>query len=338
MIKATLVVYDKTLLQNRIFDSKLDVEAHDGRLFKYIALKKEFSKQNIELCTQDIYPVGESKYNIYLDTILLPLNHANKLNTYLIILEPPSVLTTNFKKSCHSYFNKIFTWDDKLVDNKKYYKFNFSYDIKSRSNQEFKKDKFCVIICRKKFSNWIDELYSLRLELINWFEKNEPKKLDLYGYGWSRIVFKTYPLTFLNRFVFLTRLIYSLFKSKINIYHGEVESKADVLNRYKFSFCYENIQNIDGYITEKIFDCFFSGTIPIYLGAKNIEKFIPKECFIDARKFANIKDIYDYINSMENKEYIKYIKAIKNFLKSEKARYFDADYNAKLIVKTILNN
>ena len=47
MIKATLVVYDKTLLQNRIFDSKLDVEAHDGRLFKYIALKKEFSKQNL---------------------------------------------------------------------------------------------------------------------------------------------------------------------------------------------------------------------------------------------------------------------------------------------------
>ena len=97
MIKATLVVHDKTLMQNRIFDSKLDVKACDERLFKYIVLKKEFIKQNIELCAQDIYPVGESKYKIYLDAILLPLNHANKLNTYLIILEPPSVLTTNFK-------------------------------------------------------------------------------------------------------------------------------------------------------------------------------------------------------------------------------------------------
>ena len=337
MIKATLVVNDKTLLQNRIFDSKLDIEAHDGRLFKYIILKKEFSKHNIELCTQDINPVEKSKYNIYLDTISLPVNHANKLNNFLIILEPPSVLKTNFKKFNHSYFNKIFTWNDKLVDNKKYFKFNLSYDIKSRLNQEFKKDKFCVIICRKKFSKWDDELYSLRFKLIKWFEKNEPEKLDLYGYGWDRIVFKTYPLTFLNRFIFLNRLIYSLFYLPINIYKGEIKNKHETLKRYKFSFCYENIQNIDGYITEKIFDCFFSGTIPIYLGANNIEKFIPPDCFIDARKFNGPTDLLNYISSMHSDLYLKYRKSIKSFLHSDKVKLFEAGYNAEIVVNSILD-
>ena len=27
----------------------------------------------------------------------------------------------------HKYFNKIFTWDDKIIDNKKYFKINFSH-------------------------------------------------------------------------------------------------------------------------------------------------------------------------------------------------------------------
>ena len=31
-----------------------------------------------------------------------------------------------------------------------------------------------------------------------------------------------------------------------------------------------------GYISEKIFDCFYSGTIPIYLGAKDVKTIFPK--------------------------------------------------------------
>ncbi|MCL1721757.1 glycosyltransferase family 10, partial [Vibrio parahaemolyticus] len=50
-------------------------------------------------------------------------------------------------------------------------------------------------------------------------------------------------------------------------YKGSVESKTHTLKNYKFCICFENAQMIEGYITEKIFDCFFSATVPIYWGA-----------------------------------------------------------------------
>jgi hypothetical protein len=42
-----------------------------------------------------------------------------------------------------------------------------------------------------------------------------------------------------------------------------VDSKKNTLEKYKFSICYENARDIPGYITEKIFDCFFAGCVPI---------------------------------------------------------------------------
>lgn len=34
----------------------------------------------------------------------------------------------------------------------------------------------------------------------------------------------------------------------------------------KHYFCFENVRDLPGYITEKIFDCFFAEYIPIYWG------------------------------------------------------------------------
>jgi hypothetical protein len=41
------------------------------------------------------------------------------------------------------------------------------------------------------------------------------------------------------------------------------------LNDYRFSFCAEN-DTYDTYFTEKILDCFATGTIPIYMGTKKV--------------------------------------------------------------------
>ena len=121
----------------------------------------------------------------------------------------------------------------------------------------------------------------------------------------------------------------------------EIISKTDkkeVLEKYKFAICYENARDIDGYITEKIFDCFFAGCIPIYWGANNVTEHIPKECFIDKREFESYEDLYEYINYMSNEEYLKYINAIENYLNSSKANEFRAEYFANTIVETILND
>jgi hypothetical protein len=45
-------------------------------------------------------------------------------------------------------------------------------------------------------------------------------------------------------------------------YKGKIDSKKDTLEKYKFSICYENARDTPGYITEKIFDCFFAANSP----------------------------------------------------------------------------
>jgi hypothetical protein len=49
----------------------------------------------------------------------------------------------------------------------------------------------------------------------------------------------------------------------------EIYSKTEGLKDYMFSICVENA-NYDTYYTEKIIDCFLTGTVPIYWGTKKI--------------------------------------------------------------------
>jgi hypothetical protein len=58
-----------------------------------------------------------------------------------------------------------------------------------------------------------------------------------------------------------------------------IDSKEQGLNDYMFSVAIEN--NIsDDYFTEKVLDCFNTGTIPVYLGTKNITKYFNEEGII----------------------------------------------------------
>ena len=59
----------------------------------------------------------------------------------------------------------------------------------------------------------------------------------------------------------------------INNIHKKIENKTEFFSKYKFSIAMEN-SNGDGYSSEKIFDSFLAGTIPIYYGDYLIDEFI----------------------------------------------------------------
>ena len=52
-----------------------------------------------------------------------------------------------------------------------------------------------------------------------------------------------------------------------------------IYSQYKFIICFENSKT-DGYVTEKIFNVFLSGSIPIYDGAPNVTDYIISGSFI----------------------------------------------------------
>ncbi|NGX62905.1 MAG: hypothetical protein KR126chlam6_00307 [Candidatus Anoxychlamydiales bacterium] len=235
------------------------------------------------------------------------LSH-NKL--ILFTWEPPAVIKENHDKKYLSYFSKVYTFNDDLIDNKKYFKFYYP-DAKDMiaSNIDFKDKKFCTQIISNKTSDHISEIYTERKKAIRFFEEHAIADFDLFGQGWNA-----------NEFI---------------SYKGSIANKIDVLKNYKFSICFENSKNIKGYITEKIFDCFHAKVIPIYLGADNITDYIPKNCFIDKRDFKSYPELFIYLKTMSNEDYLTYIQNIKKFLNSEKAKAFTGKNLVETFIKAL---
>lgn len=206
-------------------------------------------------------------------------------------------------------YSRVYTWDDTLVDNVKFFRFNYPYLMPNKENPiPFNKRKMCTLVV----GNWTKE----RLNVVNFFDKNHPQDLECYG---------RFPPGLKNSF---------MHKGHIAGLHSG-EEKIRTLQNYRFCICFENTVGLQGYITEKIFSCFAAGCIPIYWGPSNIENYIPKSCFIDYRDFSSVAELYDFISSMSKERHQKYINAIKHYLQSENAKIFSPEYFENLISEAI---
>lgn len=79
-------------------------------------------------------------------------------------------------------------------------------------------------------------------------------------------------------------------------------SKMELIERYKFTLAFENAIGRD-YVTEKFFDPLVRGSVPVYLGAPNIEDFAPGEhCFINVRDFPDPRALAEYLQYLSNNE------------------------------------
>jgi hypothetical protein len=79
-------------------------------------------------------------------------------------------------------------------------------------------------------------------------------------------------------------------------WRGVVDSKHETMSEYTFAITYENME-LEGWINEKIFDAFLVGTVPIFRGAPDVTDYIPEECFIDARRFGDYRELESYLRS-----------------------------------------
>ena len=112
----------------------------------------------------------------------------NGIKTALILSEPPSVAEENWNTKLHKVFDIIFTWNDCLIDEKKYFKIPAVPQPVNYPNPpviSFQNKKILVNISRNKFSSHPKELYSERLKSIQYFENNQKDNFDLYGVGWN---------------------------------------------------------------------------------------------------------------------------------------------------------
>lgn len=215
----------------------------------------------------------------------------NNSKSLLIMQEPQTVFPQSYERSNHKHFDRVLTWDAKLIDHQTYYAF-FYPQVKPDTiyHKDYDKKKYITMICGNKRSSDRNELYSERLKVIDYFERNAID-FDLYGFGWD--------------------------KKERSSYCGKVEDKLSTLSDYRFSVCFENMKSESGYITEKIFDSFFAGCVPIYYGAEDIFKYVPEETFIDYRKFKSLDELNQYLTQMSANEYEAILRKINEYLNSE---------------------
>jgi len=335
-MKKACIVISKYLQNNAIFDSASKLN-RDNIFNKYIELKKELKIYGYDLSTNDINNIEESEIVFYFD-IPKTFPTLEKINkSFLILVESELIRPDNYNKDNHKFFNKVFTWHDELVDDKKYFKLNFSHLFPEQITKSLiMKETLCVLIAGNKSVNHPLELYSKRVEAIRWFEKNYPADFDLYGIGWDKYRFNGPKIIrALNKVPYLPQLFAKITNQSYPSYKGMIDNKKEVMKKYKFSICYENAKDISGYITEKIFDSFFAGCVPIYWGANNIVDYIPKKCFIDKRDFETYTALYDFIKTMSNEKYMSYLINIENYLNSEASFSFQGKGFAKKISSVI---
>ena len=203
--------------------------------------------------------------------------------------EPPTVKELNSPegyKTVHKYFPYIMTWNKDLVDDKVFFYRTIPYTFVDRSlGKSFPEKKLLTSISANKKSDYKDELYSEREELISFFEKEIPEEFDMYGVGWK--------------------------DSGHSSYKGSPKSKFETYANYKFAIALENTKNVRGYVTEKIFDCLTAGIVPVYMGADDICDYVSEGRFIDYRQFSSKKELLDYLLSVDENQYDEYLKSAK---------------------------
>lgn len=87
-----------------------------------------------------------------------------------------------------------------------------------------------------------------------------------------------------------------------------IEYKIDALKEYMFSIVVENSIEAD-YFTEKILDCFLSGTIPIYVGSKTTSNYFDNDGII---YFEGDEDLPSILEKLNNDLYESKIESVKN--------------------------
>jgi hypothetical protein len=120
-------------------------------------------------------------------------------------------------------------------------------------------------------------------------------------------------------------------------YRGSVASKAETLAGYTFAICFENMV-LEGWITEKIFDCLLVGTVPIYLGAPDIDKWVPPECFVDMRQFRDYDELRNYLVSLRPDEIEAFREAGRDYLQSDRFRPFTKEAFAELMARIVVED
>lgn len=269
-------------------------------------LKEKFAARGYDLATQDIHKPEKS------DVILVayPAYHVPenmKDKSFLWLLESPLSVTIPAKPDIERRYKKIFTYDQQAAKRPGYVRLPIPYEYRPFSftlSDLVSKNVLVAQVASHFIHQTPINKYAERHVAAWWFLKNHPDDILLAGHGdWKSDFRNSLPPE--RQSVFDQR------------YKGRVKDKIAFLRQAKFGLAYENTQAPD-YVSEKIYDVMTAGTVPVYLGAPNIEEYVPQACFINRDDFQSYEELYNFLKNMSDQTYLNYINCIIGFMSDPK--------------------
>lgn len=237
-------------------------------------------------------------------------------NSVLILEEPPSVQPRIYRNSNIRKFDLVIhlsPWRSEKYCSQ--YEVFQPITLPARIINPEKKQKCPIMILDYKFSAEKSSLYGLRRNLLRYFMVNDIP-CDLYGTNWNISLTREFRRRWAALRKSLPKLsyqgleeVFSGLGRHYSNYRGWVEDKYLKTSEYPLAIVIEN--DIDS-LSEKFFDCIFSGTVPLYVGP-DLSKFtdLAPLCF---QAEPDINSIIDLFSGITQKKIQEKEEAISSYL------------------------
>lgn len=332
--------------RNALFNEEIERKNGANILAPWIYLRDWFATRGVPVHTADCFLRGEVEGSRFVYVSFGLLNH------YRAIARRPGVLASAFFEfespvvtpdqyaeipELQKYFKRIFTFTDAealapfLPAPLQSELFHLPYPNDEVNEELWNRSdrKFLVMMNHNKLPlvYW-HELYTERMRAVQYFARwNE---IDLYGLGWDGPSYQMGSSWMPGSLQKARRELQRqwqrmrpvpLLEAARRVYRGASPSKLDTISHYTFMLCFENVV-LKGWVTEKIFDCLVTGTIPIYWGATDVDSFVPPDCFIDMRQFESYDDLRRFLKSLDEKSIEGYREKGRAYLSSPQFQPF----------------
>jgi hypothetical protein len=258
-------------------------------------------------------------------------------------------------KANHELFDAILTYNWRLCDEKRYFHYDLPLGLPPERalDPSFEDRKPLVMINTNRwigildtrktgmrglpfvgplFSGWkvpirnllaqnLGEQYSHRRNLARLADRRFPGLLDIYGTGWAGE-----PMSWAHRFIDHRRFASA---------KASNEGKAEILPGYRFAVSFENMVGDVGYVSEKILDAIYFGTVPIYLGDARISGSVPAGCFVDASRFTSDDDLLSFVRDCPEGRWNELRSAGTSYRASCQVKRFQPDAFAEAVMGAI---
>lgn len=354
------------LLHNRLFERGGNPYAGDNILAPYIALYDRLTRNGIPVQTLDLLPRRpDGRRNFVISFGSPDRLVAFTLNKYRALARRPDVvLSTFFANECpvvepkmfkalpiiQKRFRRVMSWSDtesllpftRSPVPVEHFCWPQSFDTIHERLWSKRDRKFLIMMNKNKLPRlYVDELYTARLRAVAFFHAHG--EIDLYGRNWDvapRRLGKTVTPSVLRRVAYRAWAVKQrlwpdpLYTAAASANRGPAISKSATLAEYRFCLCFEN-SVLKGWMTEKLFDCFFAGTVPIYWGAPDVLAWVPAECFIDMRMFKDFAELRTFLHALTPAEEQRYREAARDYLTSEQFTPFRVGTFVDLVMRII---